>query len=119
MYQPQIDSKKEFIKKLLLNRLPLKKFPERVCTDFILKEPSFLPFGGRYIGFEQYENLLPRLMDYYNFNNFKFLDVYADDNVVFATLKIGLQNSEDTITLCEQFTFKDEKIQEIKVFVFN
>jgi hypothetical protein len=85
-----------------------------------LYEPQTLPFGGTYIGLAEYETLaVPKIQGYYDFNRFEFIGIYAERNVVFGLLKIGIKNSEKSLSLCEQFTFDGNKIKEIKVFVMT
>lgn len=111
-------SNKAFVEMLFSNKLPLKNYPERVASDFVLHEPGILPFGGTYFGLAEYETLaVPKIQDYYDFNRFEFIGVYAEGNVVFGLLKIGIKNSEKSLSLCEQFTFDGNKVKEIKVFI--
>lgn len=114
------NTNKAFIEMLLSNKLPLKNYPERVSEDFVLYEPSSLPFGGKYVGLEEYEKFaVPKIAEYYDFSRFEFVGVYGDKNIIFAILKIGVRNTDEVLYLCEQFTFKDDKITEIRVFASN
>lgn len=111
-------SNKAFIEMLFSNKLPLKNYPERVASDFVLYEAQLLPFGGTYFGVDEYETLaVPKIQDYYDFDRFEFVGVFAEGNVVFGLLKIGIKNSEEILSLCEQFIFDGSKIKELKVFV--
>ena len=103
---------------LLSNKLSLKDYPERIQEDFVLYEPSHLPFGGRYVGLTEYHTfVIAKLSEFYDLNRFEFTGVHGDGNVVFATLKIGLRNSDKSLLLCERFTFEEDKIAEIRVFI--
>lgn len=113
------ESNKAFIKMLLSNRLSLTDYPERVCADLVLYEPALLPFGGKYVGIKEYKDLVPRVMDYYDYERFELLGVFSDQNIVFVTLNVGIKGTEKRLSLCEQFSFKGERIAEIKIFVLN
>ena len=78
----------------------------------IVYEPSSLPFGGTYKGLKAFEQFYPKVRKFYDFTRFELLNVYADDNMVFAIEKAGIAHTNDSILLCEQFTFKQGKIVE-------
>lgn len=104
---------------LISKRLPLTDYPEKVSKDFVVYEPASLPFGGKYSGLTDYYALAPQLTAYYDYSRFELTGIYADGDAVFVTLKVGLKKSEKHILLCEQFTFKEEKIEEIKIFILD
>lgn len=78
-----------------------------------------LPFAGKYHGLKEYYGLVPRMQEYYDYNKFKLLGVFSDDDIVFVTIQIGLKHSEKNIILCEQFTFEEDRIKEIRTYIFK
>lgn len=112
------DSNKAFLKMLIENRLPLTNYPERVTENLMVYLSAPLPFAGKYVGLKEYYSLVPQMIAYYDYSKFKLLGVYADENIVFVTIQIGLNHSEKNLVLCEQFTFEKERIKEIKTFIF-
>jgi hypothetical protein len=114
-----MESNKAFIHKLVSDRLSLMDYPEKICPDMALYEPALLPFGGTYLGIPAYKDLGPQVMAYYDYEKFELLGVFADGDMVFVNLNVGLKDSDKLVSLCEQFSFKGEKVAEIKIFVFN
>ena len=113
------DSNKAFLEKLISNRLPLTEFPERVNEAFVVHLPLVLPFGGKYNGLDQYYALIPQMIAYYDYDKFELQGVFAEGDTVFAVIQIGLKSSDKHILLCEQFTFEEEKITEIRTYILN
>lgn len=117
--QELTDSNKAFLAMLVSNRRPLTEFPERVSEAFVVHLPSVLPFGGKYNGLDEYYALVPQMIAYYDYSKFELQGIFADENTVFVIIKVGLKSSDKHILLCEQFTFEEEKITEIRTYVLN
>src|SRR5690606_23103776 len=113
------NSNKAFLETLISNRHPLTDYPERVTEDFVVYLSAPLPFAGKYLGLNEYYALVPQLLEYYDYSKIKLLGVYADDYIVFVSIQIGLKQSEINLILCEQFTFKEDRIKDLRTFVFN
>lgn len=113
------DTNKAFLRMLIENRIPLTKYPERVDENLVVFLSAPLPFAGKYHGLKEYYGLVPQMIEYYDYNKFKLLGVFADDNIVFVTIQIGLKHSEKNIMLCEQFTFEEDRIKEIRTYIFK
>lgn len=88
----------------------------------VVYEPSSLPFGGTYRGLEAFEQFYPEVRKFYDFSRFELLNVYADSDVVFAIIKAGkagIAHTDESIMLCEQFTFRHGKLAEVRLFIYD
>jgi len=108
-----------FISQFIETKRPFKDFPDRVSEDMTIHEPALLPFGGSYKGAKAQEKLFPKIGEFYDFSKFNLISVSADGNAVFAIMKIGLLNSVSEIMICEKFSFEDDKLTEVRVFVYD
>lgn len=88
------DANKAFLRMLIENRIPLTKYPERVDENLVVFLSAPLPFAGKYHGLKEYYGLVPRMQEYYDYNKFELIGVFADDDIVFVTIQIGLKHSE-------------------------
>ena len=110
-------SNKEFVFEMISSKKKLEDYPDRISDSMVVYEPSSLPFGGIYKGYNAYEQFYPKVREFYDFAKFQLLNVYADDNVVFAIIKAGIAGTNENILLCENFTFNNEgKIIEVRLF---
>jgi hypothetical protein len=110
---------KAFILEMIGQKKQLKDYPGRASDSMIVYEPSSLPFGGTYKGLQAFEQFYPKVREFYDFTRFELLNVYADDNMVFAIEKAGIAHTNDSILLCEQFTFRQGKIAEVRLFLYD
>jgi hypothetical protein len=110
---------KAFILEMIGQKKQLKDYPGRASDSMVVYEPSSLPFGGTYKGLQAFEQFYPKVREFYDFTRFELLNVYADDDKVFAIEKAGIAHSKDSILLCEQFTFKEGKIAEVRLFLYD
>lgn len=113
-------SNKEFIYEMISTKKKLEDYPDRISDSMVVHEPSSLPFGGTYKGYNAYEQFYPKVREFYDFSRFELMNVYADSNVVFAIIKAGVANTNESILLCEHFTFDEEgKIIEVRLFIHD
>jgi hypothetical protein len=113
-------SNKEFVYEMISNKKTLQDYPDRISDSMIVYEPSSLPFGGVYKGYNAFEQFYPKVREFYDFTRFELLNVYGDSNVVFSIIKASIANTEDDILLCEQMTFDDEgKLVEVRLFMHD
>ncbi len=113
-------SNKEFVHEMISSKKKLADYPERISDSMVVYEPSSLPFGGVYKGYNAYEQFYPAVREFYDFSKFELLNVYGDENVVFAIIKAGIASINEYILLCEHFTFNDEgKLVEVRLFIYD
>lgn len=106
---------KAFITQMLSEKKRLEDFPDRFDPDLTMHEPASLPFGGTYRGLAEFQRFYPEVRRYYDFERFELLGVYADGDTVFATMRIGLAGSPDSMHLAEQFRFSGTRLIEVRV----
>lgn len=113
-------SNKQFIYEMISQKKKLEDYPGRASDSMVVYEPSSLPFGGVYKGYDAYQQFYPKVRDFYDFSRFELLNVYADSDAVFAIIKAGIAKSNDSILLCEHFTFnKEGQIIEVRLFIHD
>lgn len=110
---------KGFITEMIGQKKQLSDYPDKVCKDMVVHEPSSLPFGGIYRGYKAFEALYPAVRSFYDFSRFELLEVFAEESAVFALLRAGIAGSDADLMLCEHFTFKDGKILEVRLFLYD
>jgi len=111
---------KEFIYEMISQKKKLEDYPARISDSMVVYEPSSLPFGGTYKGYDAYQQFYPKVREFYDFSRFKLLNVYADSDDVFAIISAGIANSNDSILLCEHFTFNNEgQIIQVRLFIHD
>jgi hypothetical protein len=102
------------------NKRKLQDYPERISDTMVVYEPSSLPFGGVYKGYEAFEQFYPRVREFYDFSRFEVLNIYGDSDVVFSIIKAGIAKTDYEILLCEQMTFDDDgKLIEVRLFMHD
>ena len=111
---------KEFIYEMISQKKKLEDYPDRISDSMVVYEPSSLPFGGAYKGYDAYQQFYPKVREFYDFSRFKLLNVYADSDNVFAIISAGIAKSNDSILLCEHFTFNNEgQIIQVRLFIHD
>ena len=111
---------KAFILEMIGEKKKLEDYPDKASDSMVVYEPSSLPFGGVYKGINAYEKFYPEVRKFYDFSRFELINVYAEADVVFAIIKAGIAHTKnDSILLCEQFTFKEGKIVEVRLYIHD
>jgi hypothetical protein len=109
---------KAFIREMISSKKRLEDYPDRFDRKtFIMHEPAILPFGGTYVGLDDFQRFYPRVRSFYDFERFELLGVYGDEDVVFATMQAGLADSEGVIFIAEQFRFSGAILTEVRVHI--
>lgn len=111
------EQNKAFIREMLSSKKRLEDYPDRFDLNLVMHEPACLPFGGTYVGLEQFQTFYPEVRDFYDFSRFELLGVYGDGDVIFATIRAGLANSDGTIFIAEQFCFEGTKLVEVRLHI--
>lgn len=110
---------KAFIREMIGQKKQLSDYPDRASDSMVVYEPSSLPFGGTYRGIKAFEQFYPQVRNFYDFNHFDLVDVYADADKVFAISNAAIAHTKDRTQLCEQFTFKQGKIIEVRLYFYD
>ena len=110
---------KAFVLEMIGKKKQLTDYPERASDSMVVYEPASLPFGGTYRGIKAFEQFYPRVRKFYDFKRFDLLNVYADEDKVFAISKAAIAGTDGSILLCEQFTFKQGKIVEVRLYIYD
>jgi hypothetical protein len=108
-----------FILEMIGQKRQLSEYPDRATDSMVVYEPSSLPFGGTYRGMKAFEQFYPKVRTFYDFSHFDLLNVYADRDKVFAISKASVALTAGSILLCEQFTFAQEKIVEVRLYLYD
>ena len=87
-----------------------------LSDDFTLDEPLFLPFGKVYHGKAEFAALAPVLQKYLDVAAIQVYYTIADGDRVAACVGIPDRETGKLTRLIEQFTFKDGKIIENRIF---
>jgi hypothetical protein len=111
------EENKAFIQEMIGTKKRLEDYPERFDQNLVMHEPACLPFGGTYVGLEQFQKFYPQVRDFYDFGRFELLGVYGDGDMVFATIRAGLADSDGTIFIAEQFRFEGTKLVEVRLHI--
>lgn len=113
-------SNKDFILEMITSKKKLEDYPDRISQSLLLQEPSSLPFGGTYKGFDAYTQFYPLVRDFYDFRQLEVEDVYGDKNAVFVIINVKVKRSNEPLKLCERFLFDEEgRVIQIMVFLFD
>jgi len=107
---------KAFVLQMIGEKKQLTDYPDRASDSMVVYEPSSLPFGGIYRGMKAFEQFYPKVRQFYDFKHFDLINVYADEDKVFAISKAAIARSGGSILLCEQFTFREGKIVEVRLY---
>lgn len=110
---------KAFILEMIGQKKRLTDYPDKASDSMVVYEPSSLPFGGTYRGMKAFEEFYPKVREFYDFEHFDLLNVYADADKVFAISKAAIAHTNDSILLCEQFTFNRGKITEVRLYFYD
>jgi hypothetical protein len=111
------EDNKEFIREMIGLKRRLEDYPDRYDANLIMHEPAYLPFGGTYVGLEEFQKFYPQVRDFYDFSRFDLLGVYGDSDMVFATIRAGLAGSDGVIFIAEQFRFSGTKLVEVRLHI--
>lgn len=108
-----------FILEMIGQKKQLSDYPDRALDSMVVYEPSSLPFGGTYRGIRAFEQFYPKVRAFYDFRHFNLLNVYADQDKVFAISKAAIAHSNGSILLCEEFTFSGGKIAAVRLYLYD
>jgi len=110
---------KAFILEMIGQKKQLTDYPDRASDSMVVYEPSSLSFGGTYRGMKAFEQFYPKVREFYDFKHFDLLNVYADEDKVFAISKAAIARTDGSNLLCEQFTFRAGKIIEVRLYFYD
>jgi hypothetical protein len=113
------EKNKAFISEMIGKKKKLQDYPDKSSPEMVVREPSSLPFGGTYKGLDAFEEFYPEVLKFYDFSKFELQQVYGDGDDVFAIIKAGIANTNDSLLLCEHITFKEGKIGEVQLFIYD
>ena len=119
MHKENTAGNKAFVLEMIGQKKQLTDYPERASDSMVVYEPSSLPFGGTYRGMKAFEQFYPKVREFYDFKHFDLLNVYADEDKVFAISKAAIANSDGNILLNEQFTFREGKVVEVRLYIYD
>ena len=111
------EANKAFIREMIGKKKRLEDFPGRFDPNLIMHEPASLPFGGTHRGLSEFQQFYPTVRDFYDFDRFELLGVYGDGDMVFATIRTGLADSDKTMFIAEQLRFEGQTLVEVRVHV--
>lgn len=110
---------KAFILEMIGQKKKLEDYPDKASAEMVVREPSSLSFGGTYRGLDSFEEFYPEVRKFYDFSKFELQQVYGDGDHVFAIIKAGIANTNDSLLLCEHITFNEGKIIEVQLFIYD
>jgi len=113
------EQSRAFIYEMISQKKRLEDYPGRYDKNLLMYEPASLPFGGIYKGMDEFQVFYPKVRDYYDFSTFEIISIHADKNVVFVTIKTRIAETNAPLMLCERFTFKDDKIIKVQLFMLD
>jgi hypothetical protein len=102
---------------MLGSKKQLDDYPGRFDPNLVMHEPGMLPFGGDYRGIDEFRTFYPKVRSYYDFSTWEVLGVYGDGDTVFATTRVAIANTSNTMYIAEQFTFSGTKLVDVRVHV--
>jgi hypothetical protein len=111
------EDNKAFIREMLGSKKQLTEYPDRFDPNLTMHEPQLLPFGGDYRGVDAFRKFYPAVRAYYDFSTWELLGVYGDGDVVFATTRVAVAATAQTMYIAEQFTFSGRKLIDVRVHV--
>ena len=106
-----------FVREMISTKRRLEDYADRVDPHIVMHEPATLPFGGTYVGLDQFQRFYPSVRRFYDFGRFELTGVYGDADTVFATIRAGLVQSEGIIFIAEQFRFSGTTLVEVRVHI--
>jgi ketosteroid isomerase-like protein len=110
---------KAFVLEMIGQKKQLRDYPDRSSDSMVVYEPASLPFGGTYRGIKAFEQFYPKVREFYDFTHFELQNVYADGDKVFAISKATIAHTSDSLLLCEELTFADGKIVEVRLYFYD
>jgi len=119
MQKEDTAANKAFILEMIGQKKQLTDYPDKASDSMVVYEPSSLPFGGTYRGIKAFEQFYPQVRKFYDFKRFHLVDVYADADKVFAISHAAIAHTGDSIQLCEEFTFDQGKIIEVRLYLYD
>ena len=111
------EANKAFIREMIGQKKRLEDYPDRFDDELVMHEPASLPFGGTYHGLREFQKFYPQVRSFYDFTRFDLLGVFGDADIVFATIRAGLANSDGVIHIAEQFRFAGTKLVEVRLHI--
>ena len=111
------EANKAFVREMIGQKKRLEDCPSRVDPDLIMHEPASLPFGGTHRGIKEFQRFYPAVREFYDFGSFELLGLYGDGDMVFATIRTGLADSEKAMFIAEQLRFEGQRLVEVRVHV--
>lgn len=111
---------KEFVYEMISNKKRLEDYPERISDLMTVYEPSSLPFGGVYRGFDAYAQFYPKVRAFYDFSKLTIENIYGDVDSVFVLIDATIEKTNEPIKLCEHFKFDaGGKVVEVRLYLYD
>ncbi|WP_019873399.1 nuclear transport factor 2 family protein [Sporichthya polymorpha] len=87
--------------------------------DVVVHEPSFLPYGGDYVGKGAFVDMFSVVVKYLDVSGLKVQYLVADGDRVLGIIRIPDLNTGQETLLAEESTLRDGKIASVRVFYFD
>jgi hypothetical protein len=68
-----------------------------VSPDFVIDEPPYLPYGGRFHGREGFLQVASQAAEFVDFSSLALESLTVEDNLAFVVLKVRLWSGEEIV----------------------
>jgi uncharacterized protein len=92
-------------------------FFQYFSDDVVVHEPSFLPYGGQYVGIENVKAMLFDLANYLDATTLTLDAVIADGHSAMSLIRLNAKADGSEARITEHFTISDGKIAEVRIYV--
>ena len=97
----------------------MESFFALISPDIIVREPPFLPYGGKYIGIEAFQSMLAGLSDQFVFDSLTVDQIVADGDRVVTLLRLRTADGAGEVTLFEAARVCDGLVVELMIAIHD
>jgi ketosteroid isomerase-like protein len=91
-------------------------FLEAMHPDVVVHEPSYLPYGGDYVGAEGFLDLLPKASSLIDLSGVQLVSATADEDRTVLLMTAPLVSNGETVHITEHWQVRDGKVVDVRVF---
>ena len=87
-----------------------------IDPEIVIKEPSFLPYGGTYHGAEAFGELFGKISQHFELSSARALSVVADGEDVVALIELRTADGNNTLRIAEHFVMRGGLIAALTLY---
>jgi ketosteroid isomerase-like protein len=94
-------------------------FFSALSPEVVIKEPTFLPYGGTYRGIDEFRALFGDVAKFLDMSSLTVDRIVADGDHAFGLIRLSTTSGDREVRLAELSILREGKVAEMEIFVHD